>query len=202
LLLYLTPTLVLLINVFFFKGTFQSERIFGLVISYVGVAVVFGMELKSFGSNVWLGTTLCLGSAISYAIYLSYLGRVVKRIGVLRLAGLATTFACLLCIGHFLLVRPVDLLWVPPPVIGLSAINGWLCTFAPIVMTMLAIKRIGAPLASQSGMIGPVSTLALGVAFLGEAVTVWIMAGSMLVLGGVWLSTQKRKAPAVQAARS
>jgi drug/metabolite transporter (DMT)-like permease len=117
---------------------------------------------------------------------------VVKRIGSLRLTGLATTVACILCIGQFLLVRPLSAAAVAPQVLWLSVLNATLCTFAPVVMVMMAIERIGATMAAQSGMIGPVSTILMGVLILGEPFTAWIAAGSALVLAGIWLLARVR----------
>ena len=59
-------------------------------------------------------------------------------------------------------------------------------------MVMMAIERIGAPMTAQTGMIGPVSTILLGVWLLGEPLTPWVMAGTALVLGGIWLLTRAR----------
>jgi hypothetical protein len=59
------------------------------------------------------------------------------------------------------------------------------CTFAPVLMVMMAIERIGAPLASQAGMVGPLSTIALGVLDAGRALHRRIAAGTLLVLAGM-----------------
>ncbi|HEV8315674.1 MAG TPA: EamA family transporter, partial [Burkholderiaceae bacterium] len=67
-----------------------------------------------------------------------------------------------------------------------------LCTVAPVLMVMMAIERIGAPLAAQSGMVGPMSTILMGVLILGEPFTPWIAAGTLLVLVGIWLLAKWR----------
>jgi drug/metabolite transporter (DMT)-like permease len=59
-------------------------------------------------------------------------------------------------------------------------------------MVMMAIERIGAPLAAQSGMVGPMSTILMGVLILGEPFTPWIAAGTALVLAGIWLLAKWR----------
>ncbi|MCH8856331.1 MAG: DUF599 family protein [Proteobacteria bacterium] len=56
-----------------------------------------------------------------------------------------------------------------------------------VALLMLAIARIGAPLAAQVGMVGPMSTLLMGYAILGEPMNAWIALGTLLVLGGVFL---------------
>jgi drug/metabolite transporter (DMT)-like permease len=147
---------------------------------------------------------LVFASAISYAVYLLYSGEEVRRLGALRLTGLATTVACVLCIAQFVLLRPLAAAVVAPEVIWLSMLNALLCTFAPVLMVMLAIERIGATLTAQTGMIGPLSTVVLGVWLLGEPMNAWIVAGTALVLVGVWLlaRAQQRAAAAAAAAGS
>jgi drug/metabolite transporter (DMT)-like permease len=53
-------------------------------------------------------------------------------------------------------------------------------------------RRVGAPLAAQTGMIGPMSTVLLGVLILDEPFTPWVAAGMALVLAGVWLLSKWR----------
>jgi drug/metabolite transporter (DMT)-like permease len=54
-------------------------------------------------------------------------------------------------------------------------------------MVMMAIERIGAALTAQTGMIGPMATIALGVWILDEPLNAWIGLGTLLVLGGVFV---------------
>ena len=54
---------------------------------------------------------------------------------------------------------------------------------------MRAIERVGASVAAQAGMVGPVFTILLGVLLLGEPFTVWVAVGTALVMAGVaWLA--------------
>jgi drug/metabolite transporter (DMT)-like permease len=192
LILYLNPTLVLAMGVVIFKRKVTGRQLVALGVSYCGVLLVFGHELTSLGPNAALGAALVFGSAVSYAIYLVYSGEEVRRLGALRLTGLATTVACLLCIAQFLVLRPIGALAVAPEVIWLSVLNATLCTFAPVLMVMMAIERIGATVAAQTGMIGPLSTILMGVVILGEPFTVWIAAGTLLVLAGIWMLAKWR----------
>ena len=79
-----------------------------------------------------------------------------------------------------------------PEVLWLSALNAVLCTLAPVLMVMMAIERVGPTVTAQTGMIGPVATIALGVLVLGEPFTGWLVAGTVLVLAGVWLLARVR----------
>jgi len=192
LILYLNPTLVLLMGLLLFKRKVTQRQMIALAVSYCGVLLVFGHEVTLVGSHVALGAALVFGSAVSYAVYLVYSGEEVKRLGALRLTGLATTVACVLCIAQFLLLRPMSALHVAPEVIWLSVLNATVCTFAPVLMVMMAIERIGATMAAQTGMIGPMSTILMGVLILGEPFTAWVAAGTLLVLAGIWLLAKWR----------
>jgi drug/metabolite transporter (DMT)-like permease len=198
LILYLNPTLVLILGWLLYKKRMTSRQIGAMALSYAGIVLVFGHELSiqsistsDNGNTAW-GALLVFGSAVSYAIYLSYSGEMVKRLGSLRLVGLATTVACLLCIAQFAVLRPLSAMAVAPQVIWLSLLNATLCTALPVLAVMMAIERVGAPLAAQTGMIGPLSTILMGVFILGEPLNSWIIAGTVLVLAGVYLVSRSR----------
>ena len=196
LILYLNPTLVLILGWVLYQRRITPLQGLAMAVSYAGVLLVFGHEADFAGPGAALGALLVFGSAISYAIYLVYSGELVKRLGSLRLVGLATSVACGLCLLQFVLLRPLSAADVAPEVIWLSLLNATLCTFAPVLMVMMAIERIGAGLAAQTGMIGPMSTIAMGVLILDEPFNGWIVAGTALVLSGVFLVTRFGK-PAV-----
>ncbi len=192
LILYLNPTIVLFLGAVLFKRRVQPRQLLALAVSYGGVLLVFGHEANLSGRDTLLGAALVFGSAVAYAVYLVYSGAEVQRLGALRLTGWATSVACVLCILQFVLLRPLDAALVAPTVLWLSVLNATLCTFAPVIMVMMAIERVGATLTAQTGMIGPLSTIAMGVLVLGEPFNAWIVAGTGLVLTGVWLLARTR----------
>ncbi len=187
LILYLNPTLVVLLGWAVNKKPVQPIRMLAMAVSYSGVLLVFSHELSLAGANVALGGSLVFGSAVSYAVYLLYSGQLVQRIGSLRLVGWATSVACVCCIAQFLLLRPLSAAVVPVEVLWLGVLNAVACTVAPVLMVMMAIERIGAALAAQTGMIGPMSTIALGVLLLDEPLNLSIGVGTLLVLSGVFI---------------
>src|SRR3990167_1443909 len=195
LILYLNPTLVVLLGLLLYQRHIQRAQGWGMLISYCGVLLVFGHEIQFLGRDAALGALLVFLSAVSYALYMTFSGELVQRLGSLRLVGLATTVACLLCIGQFVLLRPWSAALVAPEVIWLSILNATLCTAAPVLMVMMAIERIGPSLSAQAGMVGPMSTILMGVVILGEPFTVWVAAGTVLVLAGIYVFS-RRGAPA------
>ena len=190
LILYLNPTLVLVLGWVLFKKRITHRQGVAMAISYAGVLLVFGHEVTLAGTHAALGAFLVFLSAVTYALYLTYSGQMVQRLGALRLAGLATTVACFFCILQFVLLRPISSAQVPDPVLWLSLLNAMACTVLPVLLVMMAIERIGPGLTAQTGMIGPMSTLLMGVWLLDEPFNIWIIAGTALVLSGVFWVTR------------
>ena len=195
LILYLNPTLVLILGLVFYRRPVLRWQILGMALSYSGVVIVFAHEVRLQGEHVALGAALVLASALSYAVYLVYSGEWVQRLGSLRLVGLATSVACLCCIAQFVLLRPLSAAAVAPQVLTLSLLNALVCTVAPVLMVMMAIERLGSGLVSQVGMIGPLSTLFMGALILGEPLTAWVLGGAVLVLLGIYVFTRGRASP-------
>lgn len=194
LILYLNPTLVLLLGLVLASRKIVRLQMVGMAVSYTGVLLVFGHEVRLQGSDVALGAVLVLLSAISYALYLFYSGEMVQRLGSMRLVGLATSVACVLCIAQFVVLRPLHGVWsLAPQVIWLSLLNATLCTVVPVMLVMMAIERIGSGLAAQVGMVGPMSTMVMGVLLLDEPFTPWLVAGTVLVIAGVFVCSRAGK---------
>ena len=188
LIMYLGPTLVLLLN-WRVKGQPVSRAQWvAMAVSYAGALLVFGVELRVApgGATAW-GALLVFMSTFSYSLYLFYSGEYVQRLGALRLGGWATAVACILCILQFLMMRPLSAVQVAPQVLWLSVLNATACTAAPVLLVMMAIERIGPVLTAQVGILGPLATISMGIVLLGEPFTPWLVAGTVLVVCGIYL---------------
>ena len=192
LILFLTPSFVLLISVFFLKKRIGLREWLALLISYGGTVLVFLHDVGTGGSNVALGGAFVLASAMTYAVYLILSGELVQRVGSLRLVAYAMCVSSAASILQFFLLRPVETLVQPEPVYVLSILNAVFSTVLPVFITMVAVQRIGAPTTSQAGMIGPVSTLFMGAVFLDEPMTAIQLAGTALVLTGIYVLSRKK----------
>jgi drug/metabolite transporter (DMT)-like permease len=200
LILYLNPTLVMLLSWLLYRKRMTARQGLGMAISYAGVVLVFGREASLQGPQAAWGALLVFLSAACYAVYLVYSGQLVQRLGSLRLVGLATSVACLCCIAQFVVLRPLSAAVVAPEVIGLSVLNATLCTAVPVLLVMMAIERVGPSLTAQTGMVGPLSTILMGVLILGEPFTAWVAAGTVLVIAGIFVFTRASRAPPSPAA--
>ncbi|MGI4848143.1 MAG: DMT family transporter [Janthinobacterium lividum] len=193
LILFLTPSFVLLLSVFYLKKKIIGLQWMALGVCYLGTVLVFVHDIQTGGSNVPLGSIYVLGSAISYAVYLLLSGELLQRVGAIRLVAYAMCVSSIACIGQFFLLRPAAVLLQPMPVYGLSMFNAVFSTVVPVFMVMISVSRIGAATASLAGMVGPVSTLFLGAWLLGEPITGFQLVGTTLVLLGVYLLSKQKK---------
>ncbi|RJG02007.1 DMT family transporter [Noviherbaspirillum sedimenti] len=192
LILFLSPSFVLLISFAFLKRKVARLEWLALMVSYGGTALVFLHDVRAGGGNIALGGSLVLASAMSYALYLLLSGELVRKVGTLRLVAYAMCVSSAACIVQFFLLRPAAMLVQPVEVYGLSLVNAVFCTVLPVYLTMLAVEKIGAASASQAGMVGPVSNLFLAALILGEPVTSIQLAGTALVLCGMYLLSRKK----------
>jgi len=187
LILYLSPTLVLLMSALFLGKRFERRDVTALALAYAGIVLAFWHDARFEGGRVALGSALVFGSAFCYAAYLVLSGQLVRRVGAIRLTSYAMTVSALAVFAQFLLLNPMTSLAQPVPVYWLSLLNAVLCTVLPVFATMLAVERIGAGRTSLAAMVGPVATIGLAYIFLGEAVSAWQVAGTALVLAGVYV---------------
>lgn len=199
--LYLTPTIVLLISYFVLNKSISRFQWYALVVGYLGVIVVFIQDASSTGSMALLGMLLVFASACSYAIYMIGSGEMVRRVGSVRLVVYASSASAFMSVIQILIYDPTAVFVQAPQIYWLSLLNASLCTVIPMLLIMIAINRIGSPLVAQAGILGPVSTLFMGWIVLSEPIT-WIQIGGMsLVMGAMWLLV-RNDAPSKQGPNS
>lgn len=193
LLLFIHPTFVLLIAAMLFKRRITQRDVFAVALSYLGIGLVFGNDVLTQPGNVVLGSAWVLLSAFFYAIYLVGSGRLVGRVGSLRFASYAGLMSCLGVVVHHAVTHDVALIFSQPaPVYLLALFMAAFSTVLPIVLTSEGIRRVGASHASIIGSVGPIATIFLGFAFLGEPITAIQLAGAGLVMAGVLAISLKR----------
>jgi len=186
LVLFLNPTIVLLLSALLFKRRITGRDVVAIVLSYLGICAAFVNDLKTQPGNVWLGTFWVVLSAILYAAYLLGSGRIVGRLGSMRLAGYAGLVSSIAVVIHFFVTSDPQLLFTQAPqVYWLSILMASVATVLPIALISEGIRRMGASHASIVASIGPIITIFFGAIFLDEPVTAFQLLGAGLVLAGV-----------------
>jgi drug/metabolite transporter (DMT)-like permease len=193
LVLFLNPTMVVLLSVALFRKRVGGRVWVALVLSYAGILLVFEHDLRFAGDTqgFWLGAALVFAAAFLYALYLVGAGPVIARLGSLRFIAWAMLTSAVFVFVQFLLTRPLSALAAPASIQLLSLVMALISTVLPTFLIAEAIKRIGANRTSIIGSLGPVFTIWLGWSMLGEAVHWTQLLGAALVLSGVTLVTLK-----------
>jgi len=193
LVLFLYPTLVVLITAVLFRRPVGRREVIAMALSYGGIALVFLRDTHLQGDHVILGATLVFGSALAYAVYLVGSGEVMRRLGSVRFTAYAMTIACGASVAQFLGSHPLAALHQPTAVYALAFGMALLSTVMPAFLLAAGIQRVGARSAALIGAVGPVSTIALAALFLGEPISGAQLAGTTLVLGGVLMVSLPRR---------
>lgn len=187
LILFLYPTLTVILSAVLYRRAIGRVVIAAMVLSYIGIALVFLHDIGVQEGSVILGAALVFASTLSYSIYLVGAGHVIARIGAMRFTAYASLVASAACVLQFVVMRPMSALDLPLRVYELSIAMAIFSTVLPVFLLSFAIKHIGSGSTSLIGSVGPISTIYMAYLFLGEAVSWLQIAGSVLVLAGVIL---------------
>jgi drug/metabolite transporter (DMT)-like permease len=201
--LYLNPSMVLLLSVIWMRHTVKWAQVAAMAVSYVGVAIVWLHDWSAASlvasaahdmdalSAIALGSTLVFFSALSYAIYLIGSGRLVHELGSMRLVGQASCVACVMVWVQWVVVHRASggalggVGHLPWQAWALSLLNATACTVLPVWLVMRGVQILGSAVASQVGMVGPLSTIWMASVFLGEPVSARLLVGTGAVLAGM-----------------
>lgn len=191
--LFLYPTLTILMLAVLYKRAIHMRVVLAIVLSYGGtLTVMLGEGAQSNPNGVWLGSLLVFASAFSYALYLVMTPTLIRRFGSWRFTGLAMSVACIASLIHYLIVQPAPiahLTGLAPTIVGYGLALGLFSTVLPATFLMQGIARVGAAQAAMLSACGPIITLLLAVAFLGESLS-WIQwMGCALNVVGVLIIT-------------
>ena len=194
LILFLYPTMVVLLSAALFKRRIGRREIFALALSYAGIVLVFAHDLRTPQDGFLLGAALVFASTLTYSIYLVSAGHIIARIGVMRFTAYAMVVASIATFLQFALTHPASALVLPLRVYALGFIMAIVSTVLPVFMLSSGIRLIGAGRTALIGSIGPVATIFLAHWILGESLAMQQMGGAALVLSGVMAISLARKA--------
>ncbi|MDH3517463.1 MAG: DMT family transporter [Acidimicrobiia bacterium] len=172
---------------FFVSGErFQAWRLPGLVVAFVGVAVLIGGEEGGPSSNIALGVALSflgiagagVGGALSrrYAIEVSALRLVAPQFA----AGAIATAMAAAPAGAF-----PELAGATPRQWILVALLGILSTTVPFFAFLWVVQIAPAAKAALIGYLVPLAAVIGAIALLGDPVTGALLGGGALIIGGV-----------------
>lgn len=197
LILFIYPTLVMLMSSLIFKERIKPIQWLALAITYIGLLIAFFSEVdlqSTQSAHFILGSILIFICAFTYAAYIVGSGRLIPMVGAAKFNSYAMSFASVGVLIHFFINSKVSLLGFPALVYVYGFLMAILSTVIPSYLVVAGIKRIGSDNAAIVGSIGPVSTLILAYFLLQESISLFQIIGTIMILFGVLIvSGQKRK---------
>ncbi len=194
LILYIYPTLVLLILAYWKHERINNTVKLALAIAYGGMLLVFAHDLR-LATDIdltLLGALLVFCSTISFALFIVLAGDMIKKVGSTRFTAYGMIAACSGVLAHGLSFGAIENLQQPQPVYLLAIALAFFCTVIPSFLMNKGISLVGSGNAALIGSIGPIITLFLGALVLHETITSIQLIGAGLVIGGVSLATAKK----------
>src|SRR5712671_2177488 len=182
------PLFVIVIAALFLKGeTVTINRVAGLIVGFIGVAVLVGLDVSVLGSANTIGELAVIGATISYAV-----GNVYAKAHVHGLRpmvpALLQVFFGLVVTGALAFLTEHPLATIPAPEAILAVVwLGLLGSGLAYLCYFRILQHWGATRASMVAYLLPVVGVALGALVLHEDVAPSTFLGTALVIGGIAL---------------
>lgn len=192
-----SPAITAVLSALILKDVPFSRVWVGCAVSFIGVALVSGVNASdASGENPLLGAILVVLALVSWALYTIGSRRVMERLSPLTVNWTTLSISILI---------QIPLLWTDHKVldVGVASVppSGWMALLYVIVFAtalgqqawLYGVSGIGPSRAGVFINLIPVSSLLLSLAILGESFDLVKVIGIALVLSGVWLVTRSSR---------
>lgn len=189
-----TPLLTMLTVNLLDRGKGASKRLYGYsLMSLAGVALVilngnFVLKLNP------IGDLLTFGAVVTWVIYSIIIAKVQERYSSWMITRKIFFYGVVTLLPYFL-IEPWDVTWEMvsrPMVWGNIAYLGVLASLGCYMTWNIVIKRLGAVDATNYLYINPIVAMITANLLLGERITPLAIAGTALILVGVYLAERKK----------
>ena len=187
-LIAMVPLSIALIQRFFgVKEHLSSRRIVGLLVGFVGVAVLVGAGTID-GRMGWVGVGCMVVATIGYAIGPLIIQRYLSNLDSIGPLSMSLLVASAVLLVPALLELPIAM----PSSLALAsiAILGIVCTAIAMLLMFYLVRHAGASRATVITYINPAVAALLGVLVLHEQLGMGGMIAFVLILSGSWLATR------------
>jgi drug/metabolite transporter (DMT)-like permease len=192
LILFIYPTLVLIMTALFFKKPITKIQYLALFLTYLGIVFAFASDIEAgVQKNLALGAMFIFLSSFTYAMYLVGSGDMIPKVGAMKFTCYAMLFSTVAVFVHYLVERGCQFPHYPIGLYQLAIGMALISTVLPTFLMAEGMNLIGSSNASLIGAIGPISTIILAHIFLDERISGMQLIGTFIVLGGVLMISWK-----------
>ena len=183
--LYLYPTFVLILSAIVLRQRIKRREIIALTVAYGGIVLIFFDSIHVADRDYLWGSVLVAMSAFVFAIFMLGSDKHIKLVGSVRFTAYAMSAAGFAVFLHYALSERSGLLQQQTEVYAWASVLAILSTIIPTFFISHGMKILGAKKVSMLGVVGPVSTLLIGVLFLGERLNNVQLVGMITVITAV-----------------
>jgi len=170
------------------KTVWHSKRLIGMVIGFIGVVMVVGIEsIRSNQNSLAIGMMLL--AALSYATAVATVMIKIPQVDPIAVNGLAMMTTSLFYLPFALFALPHHL--PSGKVIAAQIALGLFPTALAFILFFMLLKDVGSARASMVTYLNTAFAVILGVLILGEPLTLGIIIGLPLVLIGSYFAGRK-----------
>ena len=178
----------ILASIFGDKTVWHKSRLFGLIVGFIGVIAVVGLESITGNSDL-ISIAMVLIASMGYAYAINMVNRRIPEVPGLALNTWAMIITSIVFLPFAIVQRPTQM---PSIEVVLSVIGlGVLCTALAFTMFFKVIAEIGPPRASLVTYLNTAVAVVLGIIILSEPITLGIVLGLPLVLIGSYFASRK-----------
>ena len=184
--LFVYPVMVACIMALFFKEQITLSTVTAILLALSGIGLLYQGDGETVISTT--GIILVILSALCYAIYI-----VVVNQSSIRMSSLKLTFyvllICMFALLAYSFTTPELHLQLPPsPRAWFYACwLGLVPTILSLVLMTIAVHEVGATPTAIMGALEPLTAVAIGVIVFGEALTIQLVIGILLILSAVMM---------------
>ena len=196
--LYTYPAFVVIFSMLLLRKSISRTLCIYIALIYFGLLLVFYADLRGKPSasisDITQGSLFVLGAAMVFAMYVIGSEHYMRTISsslftalMMIAAGIAMTlhYAVFESFIHLTQLSVEIYLWCAFTAVGFTVL--------PAFMMSAGVRKVGSATAGGLGMIGPVATMGIAAAFLGEPLTAIQIIGLVIVMFGVY-RIHRRKA--------
>lgn len=176
------------------RSVWHAKRLFGLIIGFIGLVLVVGLETINQKQNL-ISIGMMVLASIGYAWAVIRVNQKIPQVDGLAINGLAMTMTAIFYLPFAIIQMPSHL----PSLKATSAVVslGLFPTALAFIFFFLVMKEIGPARASLVTYLNTAFAVVLGVIILGEPLTVGIIVGLPLVLVGSYFASRNSKAKTI-----
>jgi drug/metabolite transporter (DMT)-like permease len=188
------PILIIIASAVLYKKKYDSQKMVGVGVGFIGLLYIMYLSSLEKGTTIsgsLHGNILVIGAMLSWTIYLLLSKKLSKFFTPLEIGSTSILWAFIIALGIFLFQSIGKPFSIQLNInIILAALYIGLCgTFLTYILFQYAIKHLSSLTVSLSNYLQPIATTFFAILFIGEKLTPHYIIGSLIILGGVLLSS-------------